>query len=97
MKPKNGAYRQINQLIAGTEFEGKSVEEIMLSAPAGAIYNNAAQIWNHTFYWNSMAPNAGGAPRGAVADLINSSFGNFDEFKVCPYGCGHHIYSCPLG
>ncbi|GAB5034748.1 superoxide dismutase [Nannochloropsis oceanica] len=62
-------------------YAGKSVEEIMLAAPAGGLFNNAAQTWNHTFYWNSMAPNAGGPPTGPIADAINSSFGSFDEFK----------------
>jgi Fe-Mn family superoxide dismutase len=71
----------LNNLIKGTEFEDKSLEEIVTSAPAGGIFNNAAQVWNHTFYFNCMAPNAGGEPTGAVADAINAKFGSFDEFK----------------
>jgi Fe-Mn family superoxide dismutase len=71
----------LNNLIKGTEFEDKSLEEIVTSAPAGGIFNNAAQVWNHTFYFNCMAPNAGGEPTGAVADAINPKFGSFDEFK----------------
>lgn len=71
----------LNNLIPGTEFENKSLEEIVTSAPAGGIFNNAAQVWNHTFYFNCMAPNAGGEPTGALADAINSTFGSFDAFK----------------
>ena len=71
----------LNNLIKGTEFEDKSLEEIVTSAPAGGIFNNAAQVWNHTFYFNCMAPNAGGEPTGAVTDAINAKFGSFDEFK----------------
>ena len=71
----------LNNLVAGTEFEGKSLEEVITSAPAGGIFNNAAQIWNHTFYWNSLSPNGGGEPSGALADAINQAFGSFDAFK----------------
>lgn len=71
----------LNNLIPGTEFEGKSLEEIVTSAPAGGIFNNAAQVWNHTFYFNCMGPNAGGEPTGALADAIAESFGSFAEFK----------------
>jgi superoxide dismutase, Fe-Mn family len=72
----------LNNLVPGTEFEGKSLEEIITSAPAGGVFNNAAQIWNHTFYWNSLSPNGGGEPTGAVADAINKAFGSFNEFKT---------------
>jgi superoxide dismutase, Fe-Mn family len=72
----------LNNLVPGTEFEGKSLEEIITSAPAGGVFNNAAQIWNHTFYWNSLSPNGGGVPTGALADAINKAFGSFDEFKA---------------
>lgn len=71
----------LNNLIKGTEFEDKSLEEIVASAPAGGIFNNAAQVWNHTFYFNCMGPNAGGEPTGAVADAINAKFGSFADFK----------------
>ena len=71
----------LNNLIKGTEFEEKSLEEIVTSAPAGGIFNNAAQVWNHTFYFNCMAPNAGGEPAGALADAINAKFGSFADFK----------------
>ncbi|HHJ80145.1 MAG TPA: superoxide dismutase [Fe] [Candidatus Tenderia electrophaga] len=70
----------LNKLIVGTEFENASLEEIIQKADGG-LFNNAAQIWNHTFYWNCLSPNGGGAPTGALADAINSSFGSFDEFK----------------
>lgn len=72
---------KLNGLIEGTDFEGKSLEEIVKTSSAG-VFNNAAQIWNHTFYWNSLSPNAGGAPTGALADAINANFGSFDEFKA---------------
>jgi len=70
----------LNNLIKGTEFENSSLEEIVKKSSAG-IYNNAAQIWNHTFFWSSMKPNGGGAPTGALADAINAKWGSFDEFK----------------
>ncbi len=72
---------KLNGLIPGTEYENKSLEEIITSAPAGGVFNNAAQIWNHTFYWHCLSPNGGGEPTGAVADAINSAFGSFDAFK----------------
>ena len=71
----------LNNLVPGTEFEGKSLEEIITSAPAGGVFNNAAQVWNHTFYWNCLSPNGGGEPTGAVADAINKAFGSFTDFK----------------
>ncbi|MDD2816913.1 MAG: superoxide dismutase [Fe] [Thiotrichaceae bacterium] len=70
----------LNNLIKGTEFEDLSLEEIVKKSAAG-IFNNSAQVWNHTFYWNSLSPNGGGAPTGKLADAINSSFGSFDKFK----------------
>ncbi|NOT16108.1 MAG: superoxide dismutase [Fe] [Methylotenera sp.] len=70
----------LNNLIKGTEFENASLEDIIKKSAAG-IYNNSAQIWNHTFFWNSMKPNGGGAPTGALADAINAKWGSFDEFK----------------
>ena len=71
----------LNNLIKGTEFENLSLEEIVKKS-SGGVFNNAAQVWNHTFYWNCMAPNAGGAPTGAVAEAINAKFGSFDNFKA---------------
>jgi len=64
----------------GTEHESKSLEDIIKTS-SGGTFNNAAQIWNHTFYWNSLAPNGGGNPTGAIADRINESFGSFAKFK----------------
>jgi superoxide dismutase, Fe-Mn family len=70
----------LNKLIADTEFASKSLEEIILSSSAG-IFNNAAQVWNHTFYWNCLSPNGGGEPKGALADKITQTFGSFAQFK----------------
>lgn len=70
----------LNNLVPGTEFEGKSLEEIVKSS-TGGIFNNAAQVWNHTFYWNSLSPNGGGEPQGALANAINRTFGSFEKFK----------------
>jgi Fe-Mn family superoxide dismutase len=70
----------LNNLIAGTEFENATLEQIVLKS-SGGVFNNAAQVWNHTFYWHSLAPNAGGQPTGALADAINATFGSFEKFK----------------
>lgn len=70
----------LNNLVPGTEFEGKSLEEIIKSS-AGGVFNNGAQVWNHTFYWNCLAPNAGGLPTGTMQDAIVASFGSFESFK----------------
>lgn len=70
----------LNKLIEGTADADKSLEQIIASAKGG-LFNNAAQVWNHTFYWHCLAPNAGGNPTGAIADAINQSFGSFDAFK----------------
>ena len=70
----------LNKLVPGTEFEGKSLEDIITSS-SGGIFNNAAQIWNHTFYWHCLSPNGGGEPTGALADAIKKAFGSFADFK----------------
>ena len=70
----------LNKLIVGTEFEKMSLEEIVKKA-SGAIINNAAQDWNHSFYWKCLSPNAGGEPNGILANAINKSFGSFSQFK----------------
>lgn len=70
----------LNNLVPGTEFEGLSLEEIVKKS-SGGIFNNAAQVWNHTFYWNSLSPNGGGAPTGGLANAIDRTFGSFDKFK----------------
>jgi len=72
---------KLNKLNKGTEFERASLETIIKNAPAGDIYNAAAQVWNHTFFWRSMEPNGGGTPSGALADAINEKWGDFDKFK----------------
>lgn len=71
----------LNKLQKGTEFQDMSLEDIIKKAPAGGIYNNAAQIWNHTFFWNCMKPNGGGEPTGALADAISAQWGSFEAFK----------------
>lgn len=70
----------LNKLIPGTEFENKSLEDIIRKA-AGGLFNNGAQVWNHTFYWNCMKPQGGGEPTGALAEAIKKSFGSFGDFK----------------
>ena len=70
----------LNNLIKGTEFENLSLEEIIKKSSAG-VSNNSAQIWNHTFYWNSLSPKGGGKPSGALAAAIDKKWGSFDAFK----------------
>lgn len=70
----------LNNLIKGTEFEKLSLEEIIKKSNGG-IFNNAAQVWNHTFYWHCLSPNGGGEPSGTVAEKINQKFGSFTAFK----------------
>ncbi len=70
----------LNNLIPGTEYENLSLEEIILKS-SGGIFNNAAQVWNHTFYWNSLKPDGGGQPTGALAEAINRTFGSFEQFR----------------
>jgi Fe-Mn family superoxide dismutase len=71
----------LNNLIKGTEYENLELEAIIMKAPAGGVYNNSAQVWNHTFFWNCLKPNGGGAPAGALAAAIDKKWGSFDEFK----------------
>ena len=80
-KHHNAYVVNLNNLIKGTEYEALDLEAIVKKAPAGGIYNNAAQVWNHTFYWNGLSPKGGGAPTGKLAELINAAFGDFDKFK----------------
>jgi len=70
----------LNNLIKGTEFENASLENIIRKA-SGGLFNNAAQVWNHTFYWNCLSPKGGGDPTGALANAINKAFGSIAEFK----------------
>lgn len=71
----------INKLIIGTEFENVSLDEIVKKA-SGGIFNNAAQVWNHSFYWNCLSPKGGGEPSGALAPAMAKSFGSFGEFRA---------------
>eukprot|EP00026_Physarum_polycephalum_P017034 Phypoly_transcript_18116.p1 GENE.Phypoly_transcript_18116~~Phypoly_transcript_18116.p1 ORF type:complete len:199 (+),score=31.83 Phypoly_transcript_18116:24-599(+) len=71
----------LNNLVKGTENEHKSLEEIIKSASSGPLFNNAAQTWNHTFYWHSLSPNGGGEADGAVKDAIVATWGSFGTFK----------------
>ena len=70
----------LNKLIANTEFENMSLEDIIKKS-SGGIFNNAAQNWNHTFYWHCLSPQGGGEPTGELAEAIKKSFGSFKEFK----------------
>jgi Fe-Mn family superoxide dismutase len=70
----------LNNLIVGTEFENLALEEIVKKS-SGGIFNNAAQVWNHTFYWHGLSPAGGGEPTGALAEAINKTFGSFAKFK----------------
>ncbi len=70
----------LNNLIKGTEFEAMGLEDIIKKS-SGGIFNNAAQVWNHTFYWNCLSPNGGGVPTDVLADAINAKWGSFDAFK----------------
>ena len=71
-----------NELVQGTDLENASLEDIVKAADPGPLFNNSAQVWNHNFYWNSLAPNGGGKPSGAVEQAINASFGSYDEFRT---------------
>lgn len=79
-KHHQGYVNNLNKLIKSTEFENLSLEEIILKA-SGGIFNNAAQVWNHTFYWNGLKPQGGGTPTGELAAAIDKAFGSFEEFK----------------
>ena len=75
----------LNNLVKGTELEGQTLEQIVLATAGKAdkapVFNNAAQVWNHTFYWHSMKHAGGGKPTGQLAQMIDQAFGSFDEFK----------------
>lgn len=79
-KHHNAYVTNLNKLIPGTEFEKSSLEDIIKKAK-GPIFNNAAQVWNHTFYWNCLSPKGGGEPTGALAEAITKGFGSFAKFK----------------
>ncbi len=75
----------LNNLVKGTDLEGQSLEAIVQAtagkADKAGVFNNAAQVWNHTFFWNSLRPGGGGVPTGKIGDMVNASFGGFDNFK----------------
>ncbi|MFZ9001683.1 MAG: superoxide dismutase [Bacteriovoracaceae bacterium] len=79
-KHHNAYVTKLNAGIKGTEFAEMSLEDIIKKS-SGGLFNNAAQVWNHTFYWNCLSPNGGGEPTGNVADAINAKWGSFDKFK----------------
>jgi Fe-Mn family superoxide dismutase len=79
-KHHNAYVTNLNKLTEGKPEASKSLEEL-IKTTEGGLFNNAAQVWNHTFYWHCMKPNGGGAPSGKLADAINAAFGSFDEFK----------------
>ena len=70
----------LNDLVPGTEFEGKDLEEVVRGS-SGKLFNQAAQVWNHTFYWNCLSPDGGGEPTGPLAEAIDKAFGSFDKFR----------------
>ena len=79
-KHHNAYVNNLNNLIKGTEFQDQSLEDIIKKS-SGGIFNNAAQVWNHTFYWHCMSPNSEGRPEGNLAKAIEAKFGTFDDFK----------------
>lgn len=80
-KHHNTYVTKLNGLVEGTDLEGKSLEEIIKAAEPGPLFNNSAQVWNHTFFWNCLSPNGGGEPTGAVADAIKAKWGSFADFQ----------------
>jgi Fe-Mn family superoxide dismutase len=79
-KHHNAYVVNLNKLIDGTPNATKSLEEIVKSSEGG-VFNNAAQVWNHTFYWNGMKPGGGGKPTGALLEQINASFGSYEKMR----------------
>jgi Fe-Mn family superoxide dismutase len=80
-KHHNAYVTKLNALVEGTEFEGMGLEEVIRNS-TGGMFNNAAQVWNHTFYWNCLSPSGGGAPQGDLAVAIDEGWGSFDKFKA---------------
>ena len=72
---------KLNELIKGSKYEYMPLEEMILSSD-GAVFNNAAQAWNHTFFWNCLSPQGGGTPTGAIAEMLNQKWGSFEKFKA---------------
>ena len=79
-KHHNAYVTKLNSLIEGTEFANASLEDIIKKS-SGGIFNNAAQVWNHTFYWHCLSPKGGGQPTGDLAAAIDKTWGSFDKFK----------------
>ncbi|HEU4621764.1 MAG TPA: Fe-Mn family superoxide dismutase [Burkholderiaceae bacterium] len=79
-KHHNAYVTNLNNLIKGTEFESLQLEDIVRRSSAG-IFNNAAQVWNHTFFWHCLSPNGGGEPKGGLGDAIKAKWGSYDAFK----------------
>ena len=80
-KHHNAYVTNLNGLVEGTDLAGKSLEDIILASDGG-VFNNAAQVWNHTFYWNCMKPGGGGEPTGDLAAAIDAAFGSYEAFKT---------------
>ena len=80
-KHHNAYVTNLNNMIKGTDLEGKSLEEIIMNSDGG-IFNNAAQVWNHSFYFNGLSPDGGGAPTADLADKITAKFGSFADFQA---------------
>jgi len=80
-KHHNAYVTNLNKLLEGKPEASKSLEEIILASGEGPVFNNAAQVWNHTFYWHSMKPNGGGQPTGDLADAIKRDFGSFEKLS----------------
>ena len=80
-KHHQGYVNKLNKAVEDdASLQGKSLEDL-IKTQKGGVFNNAAQVWNHTFYWNSLSPNGGGEPTGKIADAIKKSFGSFSDFK----------------
>ena len=80
-KHHNSYVAKLNALVEGTDLANKTLEELIQSENGG-VFNNAAQVWNHSFYWNCLSPNGGGEPTGELLEAINNSFGSFADFKT---------------
>src|SRR5690606_29972869 len=79
-QPHQAYVTNLTNLLAGPEFESSSLEDVVKKS-LGALFNDAAQLWNHTFYWNSLSPKGGGEPSGALLEAINAKWGSVDAFK----------------
>jgi superoxide dismutase, Fe-Mn family len=80
-KHQRGYFRQFTELVEGTEFQGRGLREIVRTAPAGRLFNAAAQLWNHEFFWHCLSPEGGGYPAGVLSGQLQDSFGSVERFK----------------